>query len=61
MRLRSKEENRVRQIPLVQICPGKAQPRKNFSNEELLELARSIQENGGITAFNSPQSGTGRV
>ena len=46
MRLRSKEENRVRQIPLVQICPGKAQPRKNFSNEELLELARSIQENG---------------
>ena len=38
MRLRSKEENRVRQIPLVQICPGKAQPRKNFSNEELLEL-----------------------
>ena len=46
MRLRAKEENRVRQIPLVQICPGKAQPRKNFSNEELLELARSIQENG---------------
>lgn len=46
MRLRSKEENRVRQIPLVQICPGKAQPRKNFSNEELIELAKSIQENG---------------
>ena len=57
MRLRSKEENRVRQIPLVQICPGKAQPRKNFSNEELLELARSIQEKRSITAFNSPQSG----
>lgn len=60
MRLRSKEENRVRQIPLVQICPGKAQPRKNFSNEELLELAKHSGKRG-ITAFNSPQSGTGRV
>ena len=46
MRLKSKEDNRVRQIPLVQISPGKTQPRKNFSNEELIGLAKSIQENG---------------
>ena len=57
MRLRSKEENRVRQIPLVQICPGKAQPRKNFSNEELLELARSIQENGVLQPLTAPAGG----
>lgn len=57
MRLRSKEENRVRQIPLVQICPGKAQPRKNFSNEELLELARSIQENGVLQPLTVRKAG----
>ena len=57
MRLRSKEENRVRQIPLVQICPGKAQPRKNFSNEELLELAKSIQENGVLQPLTVRKAG----
>ncbi len=36
----------VKQVPLVQIGANPDQPRKNFSEEELKDLARSIKEKG---------------
>ena len=36
----------VKPIPLVQISPNPAQPRKHFSEKELHELAESIREKG---------------
>lgn len=38
----------VRNIPLAEIVPSELNPRKTFNQEELQELAQSIQENGLI-------------
>lgn len=59
MRFGGKEENRIRQIPLVRIAPGKSQPRKNFSLEELQELAKSIRENGILQPLTVRRTGAG--
>lgn len=42
----SKEGGEVRRLPLTRIHPNPFQPRKEFSEEELADLAKSIQENG---------------
>lgn len=41
-----KEENKLTDIPIINIRPNKAQPRKYFSEEELASLAQSIANNG---------------
>ena len=41
-----KNENRISEIPIIKIRPNKAQPRKQFCEEELKSLSRSIAENG---------------
>lgn len=41
-----KSENKVLDIPIICIRPNKTQPRKNFDEEELMSLARSISTNG---------------
>ncbi len=41
-----KNENRVLDIPIISIRPNKTQPRKNFDEDELMSLARSISTNG---------------
>lgn len=41
-----KNENRVLDIPIICIRPNKTQPRKNFDEDELMSLARSISTNG---------------
>lgn len=46
MKFLSKEENRVLEIPTVQIRPNKTQPRKSFDEDELRLLAQSIATNG---------------
>lgn len=42
----SSKDNRVRQIPVVHICPNESQPRTEFSRDELMDLSASIKENG---------------
>lgn len=42
----SKGENKVLDIPIIKIRPNKAQPRKQFDNQELTLLSQSILENG---------------
>lgn len=42
----SKEENKVIEIPTIQIRPNKTQPRKVFDEDELRMLAQSISTNG---------------
>ena len=46
MKFLSKEENRVLDIPTIQIRPNKTQPRKSFDEDELRLLAQSIATNG---------------
>lgn len=46
MEPQSVEEAEVRRIPLAQIVPNPLQPRRVFTDEELTELAASIQTNG---------------
>ena len=41
-----KSENTISEIPVVKIRPNKAQPRKQFNEDELSALSRSIEENG---------------
>ncbi|MBQ7810049.1 MAG: ParB/RepB/Spo0J family partition protein [Clostridia bacterium] len=41
-----KNENKVLEIPIIRIRPNKTQPRKNFDEDELMSLARSISTNG---------------
>lgn len=41
-----KSENKVLEIPIIRIRPNKTQPRKNFDEDELMSLARSISQNG---------------
>ncbi|MCI9274166.1 MAG: ParB/RepB/Spo0J family partition protein [Clostridiales bacterium] len=42
----SSKDNKVRQIPVIHICPNESQPRTEFSREDLLELSSSIKTNG---------------
>ncbi|MDP4120454.1 MAG: ParB/RepB/Spo0J family partition protein [Bacillota bacterium] len=42
----TKEENKVLDIPILQIRPNKTQPRQYFNEEELKNLAQSIAANG---------------
>ena len=46
MKFLSKDENRVLDIPTIQIRPNKTQPRKSFGEDELRQLAQSIATNG---------------
>ena len=46
MRFLSKDDNRVLEIPTIQIRPNKTQPRKTFDEDELAQLAQSISTNG---------------
>lgn len=46
MKFLSKEENRVLDIPTIQIRPNKTQPRKTFDEDELRLLSQSIATNG---------------
>lgn len=39
-------DNKVLNIPTIQIRPNRTQPRRNFDEEELKSLSRSIVENG---------------
>ena len=41
-----KSENIISEIPIIKIRPNKAQPRKQFNEDELSALSRSIAENG---------------
>ncbi len=43
-----KKQNTVLQLPIELICASPFQPRREFSNRELAELAQSIRENGLI-------------
>ncbi len=43
---KSKDENKVLDIPIIRIRPNKTQPRKNFDEEELMSLAQSISQSG---------------
>ena len=45
----SEQNQGPRMIPIMQIEPNGAQPRKNFNEESLSELANSIKQNGVIT------------
>ncbi len=40
------DKRRVIEIPLDDIYPNPAQPRRSFPEKELLELSRSIRQNG---------------
>lgn len=42
----SKDENKVLEIPTIQIRPNKTQPRKSFDEDELRLLSQSIATNG---------------
>jgi len=46
MKFLSKDDNRVLEIPTIQIRPNKTQPRKSFDEDELRLLAQSIATNG---------------
>lgn len=41
-----KSENIISDIPIIKIRPNKAQPRKQFNEDDLSELSLSIRENG---------------
>ncbi len=58
----SKEKvvNKVLSLPVDRIVPNPAQPRQNFAEEELQELADSIRENGllqPVTVRRAPDGG----
>ena len=41
-----KNENKISEIPIIKIRPNKAQPRREFCEQELKALSLSIEENG---------------
>ena len=41
-------DNKVLNIATIQIRPNRTQPRRNFDEEQLRSLSRSIVENGKI-------------
>ncbi|MFC1981089.1 ParB/RepB/Spo0J family partition protein [Chloroflexota bacterium] len=49
----------IRQIPLLAIRPDPAQPRKDFDEEELQELAQSIHRNGLLNPITVKTNGDG--
>ncbi len=48
MILKSKDCNKLMEIPVIYIFPNKSQPRKYFAEDELVELSSSIYRNGII-------------
>lgn len=46
MRISNRADGKIRQIPVYHILPNENQPRVDFSEEELHELAESIRANG---------------
>lgn len=46
MKFMSKDENKVLEIPTIQIRPNKTQPRKTFDEDKLRLLSQSISNNG---------------
>ena len=42
----SKTDNKISELPIVKIRPNKSQPRKQFCEDELKSLSKSIRENG---------------
>ena len=49
----------IRQIPLLAIKPDPSQPRKEFDDEELQELAQSIRRNGLLNPITVKTNGDG--
>lgn len=49
----------IRQIPLLAIKPDPSQPRKEFDDEELQELAQSIHRNGLLNPITVKTNGDG--
>ncbi len=50
----------IRQIPLLAIKPDPAQPRKDFNEDELQELAQSIHRNGLLNPITVKENGNGQ-
>lgn len=50
----------IRQIPLLDINPDPAQPRKDFNEDELEELTQSIRKNGLLSPIVVKVNGDGR-
>lgn len=46
MKFLSKDENKVLEIPIIQIRPNRTQPRKSFDEDQLRLLSQSIATNG---------------
>ena len=46
MNLLIKSESKISNIPIIKIRPNKSQPRKQFNEDDLNSLSRSITENG---------------
>lgn len=51
----------INQIPLSKIKPDPNQPRKDFDEEKLLELAESIKENGLLQPINVRETDDGYI
>src|SRR4030042_5085978 len=49
----------IRQIPLLAIKPDPTQPRKDFGEEDLEELAQSIRRNGLLNPVTVKTNGDG--
>lgn len=49
----------IKQIPVSAIKPDPAQPRKDFNEDELLELAQSIHRNGLLSPITVKTNGNG--
>ena len=52
-------DKEIRQIPLLAIKPDPSQPRKEFDDDELQELARSIHRNGLLSPITVKENGDG--
>ncbi len=55
------EENKYRKVPLSQIAPNPQQPRQQFDEEALQQLARSLKENGLMQPLVVKQNGNGYI
>ncbi len=58
MRFLAKSDQKVRQIPIEHIFPGKTQPRGTFDQAELEELAQSIRANGVLQPLTVRRAGS---
>ncbi len=52
-------DKEIRQIPLLAIKPDPTQPRKEFGEEDLWELAQSIRQNGLLSPITVKTNGDG--